>query len=188
MRRHRRLSLLLRTSYLPPSTSHIPPPYRRPARVTQPPSSQAYLDLSVCIERPRFEYSPAHTYALVDMANAGKLLMPRGLFVQVASGRTGATGAGSAGGGAGVPPLAWWDTGRCMVHGKFDATVFGGTCRTRRFVLRGQVFFVGSFVPCEVCNCNYFSFAILTRHIVIRGSLASLAAYLLKQLPLTNSK
>ncbi|CAN0051855.1 unnamed protein product, partial [Ectocarpus sp. 8 AP-2014] len=35
---------------------------------------------------------------------------------------------GSRGTGAGrdaVPPLAWWDAGRCMVHGKFDATVFG---------------------------------------------------------------
>lgn len=25
-----------------------------------------------------------------------------------------------------VPPLSWWDTGRCLVHGKFDATLLGG--------------------------------------------------------------
>lgn len=97
----------------------------------------------MCLERPRFEYSPAHTYALVDMANAGKLLMPRGLFKQVASARTGLTGPTSAGDGAGVPPLAWWDTARCMVHGKFDATVFGGA---RRFIDGAGAVAVGSLL------------------------------------------
>ena len=44
---------------------------------------QVYLDLSVRVDRPRFQYSPAHAYALADMAKAGKLLLPSNLFPQV---------------------------------------------------------------------------------------------------------
>lgn len=78
------------------------------------------------MERPRFVYSPAHAYALVDMAKAGKLLVPPGIFAQVASERRGARAPQGRGAGGVVAPLAWWDAGRCMVHGKFDATVLGG--------------------------------------------------------------
>lgn len=61
----------------------------------------------------------------------------------MASGRRGsAAGAGTGpehGVGCGttvvVPPLAWWDAGRCMVHGKFDATVFGGVPGGMDFVV-----------------------------------------------------
>ncbi|CAM9263924.1 unnamed protein product, partial [Ectocarpus fasciculatus] len=99
----------------------------RVAVVTRDLPPKAYLDLSVCVERPRFEYSPAHTYALADLASAAKLLLPPNLFPQVAPGSRG-TGTGR----DVVPPLAWWDAGRCMVHGKFDATVFGGALKRRR--------------------------------------------------------
>lgn len=70
--------------------------------------------------------------------NAGKLLLPPGLFSQLESQRRGrqwlqssASAAAAGGGGAvgdrpGVCPLAPWDIGRCMVHGKFDATLAGG--------------------------------------------------------------
>ncbi|CAM9609383.1 unnamed protein product, partial [Scytosiphon promiscuus] len=92
------------------------------AVVTRDLPPKVYLDLSVRVERPRFEVSPAHVYALADMASAAKLLLPPNLFPQVASG---SRGKGKTAPGA-VSPLAWWDAGRCMVHGKFDATVFGG--------------------------------------------------------------
>lgn len=105
--------------------------------------------MAVTIERPRFEYSPAHAYALVDMANAGKLLLPPKLFSQVASERRGARGP-VAGDKKGVPPLAWWDSGRCMVHGKFDATLLGGEGGRFSFEALGSMF--GECTPPQNTN------------------------------------
>lgn len=88
-----------------------------------------YVDVAVSVVGPVFEYSPAHTFALASIAEAGKLLLPPGLISPAPEEAHSAGGVGGA-----SPPLAWWDAGRCMVHGKFDATVLGGevvgvTCR-----------------------------------------------------------
>lgn len=56
---------------------------RRPQNNFVIANEKVYLDLSVRVERPRFEVSPAHVYALADMATAAKLLLPPNLFPQV---------------------------------------------------------------------------------------------------------
>lgn len=74
---------LRRVLFLPPFPAHPAPCNQSLTLYTELPGNQAYLDLSVCVERPRFECSPAHAYALSDLTNAAKLLLPPNLFPQV---------------------------------------------------------------------------------------------------------
>lgn len=88
---------------------------------------QIYVELVVALERPRFEYSPAHACSLVDLLRVGRLLCPPRVFMQVASSREGDADRDERQSGRGaVPRLAWWDTARSMIHGKFDAILLGG--------------------------------------------------------------
>lgn len=110
---------------------HCPIPFNSlnlaPFDSLNPIPHKIYLDLTTTLESPRLEVSVGHVYAIMQVINAGKLLLPPGLFHQLESQRRGRQASTShVGDQPGVCPLASWDIGRCMMHGKFDATLLGG--------------------------------------------------------------